>query len=166
MAEFADTLCVATHHEALEILQKNAFERLLLDFQLPEADGLSLAQEIRELSGGRSLRLLLLTSVHLRAGDPRAGEVRISASIYKPIRPKQLLDALSQCFDTHRTTRKAPATPMFDPAFASRHPLRILLADDSQVNQKVGTAFLRNLATALRSSAMVSKYWALRTPAV
>ena len=55
-------------------MQKNAFDAAILDFQLPEADGLSLAQEIRELSGGRSLRLLLLTSVHLRAGDPRAGE--------------------------------------------------------------------------------------------
>ena len=136
---------VATHHEALELLQKNAFDAAILDFQLPEADGLSLAQAIRELSGGRSLRLLLLTSVHLRAGDPRAGEVRISVSIYKPIRPKQLLDALCQCFDQHRKTRKAPATPMFDATFASRHPLRILMADDSQVNQKVGCSFLEKL---------------------
>jgi signal transduction histidine kinase len=136
---------VATHHEALKLLEKNAFDAAILDFQLPEADGLSLAQAIRELPNGVSLRLMLLTSVHLRAGDPRAGAARISVSIYKPIRPKQLLDALSQCFDQHRTIRKAPATPMFDPTFASRHPLRILMADDSQVNQKVGYSFLEKL---------------------
>ena len=98
------------------------------------------------LPGGQSLHLLLLTSMHLRAGDPRAATARVSVSIYKPIRPKQLLNALSQSFDRREISyRKAPMAPTFDPSFASRLPLRILMADDNRVNQKVGSSFLEKL---------------------
>jgi CheY-like chemotaxis protein len=138
---------VATGPEALDLLrQDNNFDAAILDFQLPETDGLSIAESIRELPGRDSLKLLLLTSVHLRVGDPRAAATRISASVYKPIRPRQLLDALSQSFDRRLTSaRKAPATLVFDPAFASRYPLRILVADDNRVNQKVASSFLEKL---------------------
>jgi CheY-like chemotaxis protein len=138
---------VTTAQEALERLQQeNAFDAAILDFQLPDMNGLSLAAAARELPGGQSLHLLLLTSVHLRAGDPRAAAARVSLSIYKPIRPKQLLDALSQSFDRREASyRGAPAALTFDPSFASRLPLRILLADDNRVNQKVGSSFLEKL---------------------
>ncbi len=138
---------VTTAQEALERLrQEHAFDAAILDFQLPEMDGLSLAAAMRELPGGESLHLLLLTSIHLRAGDPRAAAARVSVSIYKPIRPKQLLDALSQSFDRREASyRGVPAALAFDPSFASRLPLRILMADDNRVNQKVGSSFLEKL---------------------
>ncbi len=139
-------VCVADEREALRRMKSGgAFDAVILDFQLPNVDGLALAEEIRRL-GRESLQLLLLTSVHLRAGDPRAAAARISVSIYKPIRPKQLLSALGQTFD-HRWTsvRTAPTEQVFDPSFATRLPLRILMADDNQVNQKVGSRFLEKL---------------------
>ncbi len=138
---------VTTAQEALEQLrQENAFDAAILDFQLPGTDGLSLAAAARKLPGGQLLHLLLLTSVHLRAGDPRAAAAGVSVSIYKPIRPKQLLDALSQSFDRRATSnRKASGALMFDASFASRLPLRILIADDNRVNQKVGSGFLGKL---------------------
>jgi len=138
---------VVTAQEALEQLQQeNAFDAVIFDFQLPDTDGLSFASAARELPGGESLHLMLLTSTHLRAGDSRAAAAHVSVSIYKPIRPRQLLDALSQSFDRSAATgRKAPAALTFDPSFASRLPLRILMADDNRVNQKVGSSFLEKL---------------------
>jgi CheY-like chemotaxis protein len=138
---------VTTSEDALERLrQENAFDAVILDYQLPDGDALALAEAVRKLPGGNSLHLLLLTSVHLRAGDPRAAAARVSVSIYKPIRPKQLLNALSQSFDRRLTSlRKAPAASAFDPSFASRLPLRILIADDNRVNQKVGSRLLEKL---------------------
>ena len=136
---------VPTVQKALEQLQqKNAFDAAILDFQFPDMDGLSLVAAMRELPGGELLSLLPLTSVHLRANDPRAANLRVSAPIHRPIRPKQLLDALSQTFDRAMTTsvRKAPLMPTFDRSFSSRLPLRILMADDDRVNQKVGSIFL------------------------
>lgn len=141
------TTAVATAPEALDALrQDNTFDAAILDFQLPGEDGLSVAESIRKLPGRQSLQLLLLTSVHLRAGDPRAAAVRVSVSVYKPIRPKQLLDALSQTFDRRLTSaRKAPAGPAFDSSFASRFPMRILIADDNRINQRVASSFLEKL---------------------
>ena len=140
-------LAVATAQEALEQLQSaNAFDAAIIDFELPETDTLSLAEIIRNLPGGQSLHLLLLTSVRLRVGDPRAAQARISASIHKPIRPRQLFEVLSQTFDRRPASlRTAPAVMAFDPLFASRHPLRILMADDNRINQKVGRGFLEKL---------------------
>lgn len=101
---------------------------------------------MRKLPCGQSVRALLLTSIHLRAGDPRAAGAGVSISIYKPIRPKQLLEDLCQSFDRRPISlRKAPASLAFDPAFASRLPLRLLMADDNRVNQKVGSSFLEKL---------------------
>jgi signal transduction histidine kinase len=140
-------VAVATAREALGQLQsEEAFDAAIIDFELPDTDALSLAEEIRKLPGGQALHLLLLTSVRLRVGDPRAAQTRISVSIHKPIRPRQLFDALSQTFDRRPASlRTAPAAMAFDPLFASRLPLRILMADDNRINQKVGRGFLEKL---------------------
>jgi signal transduction histidine kinase len=137
---------VATARDFLGLLRKSEFlDCAILDFQLPEADGLSLAEAVRQLPGGQSIRILPLTSVHLRTGDARAA-AGISVSVYKPIRPKQLLEALEQAFAPQSPpTRKAVSTSMFDPLLSSRLPLRILLADDNRINQKVGQALLAKM---------------------
>jgi len=141
------SVIVATGQEVLRHLQADKFfDCAILDLQLPEMDGLSLAEAVRKLPDCQALRILLLTSVHLRAGDPRASAAGVSISVYKPIRPRQLLEALGQAFDPQRhSVRKVVSTSMFDPLMGSRLPLRILLADDSQVNQKVGQALLEKL---------------------
>jgi len=138
---------VATALEAMEQLQsESAFDAAIIDFELPDTDTLSLAETIRKLPGGQAVHLLLLTSVRLRVGDPRAVQARISASIHKPIRPRQLFEALSQTFDRRpASVRTAPAVMAFDPSFATRLPLRILMADDNRINQKVGRGFLEKL---------------------
>jgi signal transduction histidine kinase len=141
------SVVVATSQELFSRLQEDkSFDCAILDFQLPDMDGLSLAESVRKSPGGESLIILLLTSVHVRAGDPRAAAAAISVSVYKPIRPKQLLEALRHAFDPQRTSmRKASSTSAFDPNLGSRFPLRILVADDNRVNQRVGQALLEKL---------------------
>ena len=98
--------CVAVtdRQQALDRLRYDeAFDAVILDLQLPGTNGLDLAEEIRQMPAGKSVRLLLLSSVHLRAGDPRAAALHLSPFVYKPIRPKQLLSALSQSFDQRFT---------------------------------------------------------------
>ncbi len=138
---------VTTAEEAMAVIREDGtIEAAILDFQLPGVAGYSHVEAMRRLPRGQSLHILLLTSVHLRAGDPRAAAARVSVSIYKPIRPGQLFEALMQSFDRRLTsTRKAPAASVFDSSFASRLPLRILMADDNRVNQKVGSRFLEKL---------------------
>jgi signal transduction histidine kinase/BarA-like signal transduction histidine kinase len=141
------TEAVCSVQEMKERLNQDAaLDCILIDYQMPDVDPLSLAEDVRQSKAGKGSSILLLTSTHLRAREPRAAEVGIAASIYKPIHPKQLLEALEHAFDPSRASlRKPPAASAFDPTLASRLPLRILIADDSGVNQKVAQAFLAKL---------------------
>jgi signal transduction histidine kinase/HPt (histidine-containing phosphotransfer) domain-containing protein len=137
----------ATGREALRVISEGpAFDIGILDLQLPDMDGLALAEEIRKLPAGRCLPLLLLTSVRLRGDDPRPAQNGISVFVHKPIRPSQLLDSLCRALNVQpQREKKAPSAPVLDPNLARRLPLRLLLADDNPINQKVGLSVLHKL---------------------
>jgi CheY-like chemotaxis protein len=132
---------------ALEFLkQGKAYDAVILDLQLPGMDGLTLAEQIRQQPGGRYLPLLLLSNLRLRADDTRPQESGISIYVNKPIRPAQLLEALCRAMSVQlQREKKAPAAPVLDANLARRMPLRLLLADDNPINQKVGSSVLSKL---------------------
>ena len=128
------------------LAQRAPFDAAILDLQLPDMDGLALASEIRRQSGSRFLPLLLLSSVRVRSDDPRPAALGISVFLHKPIRPAQLLDGLCRAMSVQlQRDKKAPTVPALDVSLASRLPLRILLADDNPINQKVGSSVLQKL---------------------
>ena len=133
--------------EALRVLEQNGpFDAAILDLQLPEIDGLALAAQVREQPAGRQLPLLLLTNSRLRSDDTRPLEAGISVYVHKPIRPAQLLEALCRAMSIQlQREKKAPAAPTLDANLARRLPLRLLLADDNPINQKVGLSVLNKL---------------------
>jgi CheY-like chemotaxis protein/HPt (histidine-containing phosphotransfer) domain-containing protein len=66
--------------------------------------------------------------------------------IHKPIRPSQLLDSLCRSLGVQsQREKRAPLVPSLDGDFARRMPLRVLLADDNPINQKVGLSVLHKL---------------------
>jgi CheY-like chemotaxis protein/HPt (histidine-containing phosphotransfer) domain-containing protein len=70
----------------------------------------------------------------------------ISNFVYKPIRPAQLLDSLCRALSVQiQREKKAPLVPSLDADFARRYPVRVLLADDNPINQKVGVSVLQKL---------------------
>jgi CheY-like chemotaxis protein/HPt (histidine-containing phosphotransfer) domain-containing protein len=139
--------CAANRPDALARLAEGSpLDAVIIDLQLPDQDGLALANEIRQLPAGRNLPLLLLSSIRLRSDDPRPAGLGISVFIHKPIRPAQLLDALCRALNIQlQREKKAPPAPSLDTTFARRIPLRVLLADDNPINQKVGLSVLQKL---------------------
>jgi signal transduction histidine kinase/HPt (histidine-containing phosphotransfer) domain-containing protein len=137
----------STGEEAMQCLQQGpAYDAVIIDLQLPEVNGLDLAREIRRHSPFRQLPLLLLSSIRLRGDDPRPSEAGVSHIIYKPVRPAQLLDSLCRAMSVQaQREKKAPVAPALDASLASRMPLRLLLADDNPINQKVGLSVLQRL---------------------
>jgi signal transduction histidine kinase/HPt (histidine-containing phosphotransfer) domain-containing protein len=133
--------------DTLELVAQGIpFDAVILDLQLPDMDGLTLADEIRKLPSGRYLPLLLLSSTRLRGDDTRPLHASISIVVHKPVRPAQLLDALCRAMSIQlQREKKAPFAPSFDADLARRLPLRLLLADDNPINQKVGLSVLRKL---------------------
>jgi CheY-like chemotaxis protein/HPt (histidine-containing phosphotransfer) domain-containing protein len=84
--------------------------------------------------------------VRLRSDDTRPAAAGISVCVHKPVRPAQLLDALCRALSIQlQREKKAPAAPSLDTTFSRRLPLRVLLADDNPINQKVGLSVLQKL---------------------
>ena len=131
--------------EALEWIKRgDPFDVAILDMQMPEMDGVMLAREIR--AQRPHLPLVLFTSLGRRETDADAD--LFTAQITKPLKPSQLYDVLMNIFAAQpqamRQEEKAVTTQL-DPGLAARMPLRILLAEDNAVNQKVALRLLARL---------------------
>jgi signal transduction histidine kinase/HPt (histidine-containing phosphotransfer) domain-containing protein len=131
---------------ALQMIGGNDYEAVVLDLQLPDKEGFSLAGEIRDLPKGKNLPVLLMTDVRIRSDDKRPAQSGISLYVYKPVRPSQFYDAVSRAMDGRTVAeKKAPISSEFDGEMGARLPLKILLADDNLINQKVGVKMLERL---------------------
>ncbi|HZY43317.1 MAG TPA: response regulator, partial [Anaerolineae bacterium] len=121
------------------------FDVAILDMHMPEMDGLELAQAIRESRDPKALPLIMFTSLGRREGG--ADSIEFAAHLTKPIKPSQLFDALVSIFVEQPTlVRKAETIKtQFDPEMAHKHPLRILLAEDNAVNQKLALRLLQQM---------------------
>ena len=121
------------------------FDVAILDMHMPEMDGVALAHAIRQLPAGSSLPLILFTSLGRR--EAHAEDEGFAAYLHKPIKPSQLFDALVSVVadqPVHVAARGAARSEL-DPEMARRHPLRILLAEDNVVNQKVALRLLAQM---------------------
>jgi CheY-like chemotaxis protein/HPt (histidine-containing phosphotransfer) domain-containing protein len=125
--------------QALNLFRKNErFDLALLDMQMPGMDGVTLAEEIRKIGTLDSLPLVLLTSMTLRPETEEASRSLFAACLTKPIRQSQLHDTLLQVLGApKRARRRIESRTRLDSALATRLPMRLLLADDNIVNQKV-----------------------------
>jgi signal transduction histidine kinase/DNA-binding response OmpR family regulator len=129
---------------ALEMLHNQSagqrYDLAILDMHMPGMDGAELAQKIRE--AGHTLPLVLFSSL----GRKEASDSLFTATLAKPLRQSQLFDTLAQLLahEADAAPRRAatPAKPRMDAGMAERHPLRILLAEDNVVNQKLAMRLL------------------------
>jgi CheY-like chemotaxis protein len=120
------------------------FDLAILDMAMPEKDGGQLAAEIRQLRDAQSLPLVLLSSMGRRETGPNADH--FVRQLSKPLKPSQLFDSLVEVLGGERTAAVAVAAPKTqDPEMAQRLPLRILLAEDNAVNQKLAQRLLGQL---------------------
>ena len=118
------------------------FDLAILDMHMPGMDGVELAHRIRAIRPG--LPLVLFSSLGRR--EAGAADDLFNAYLTKPVRQSQLFDVLITLL-AHRPVREtaAPVRPHIDAGMATRHPLRILLAEDNVVNQKLALRFLQQM---------------------
>ncbi len=122
------------------------FDVAIIDMCMPEMDGLETARRLRSLPGTRHVPFVLLTSVgtqELRArGADALGE--FGGILTKPANPDRLCGELARVLGALQS--EAPATrKLIDSTLAARRPLRILLAEDNHINQKVALKMLERM---------------------
>ena len=136
---------VGSGKEAISLVKKGArFDLAILDYQMPEMDGGTLARKLQETSRGKAISLILLSSLGSYKTEPEIAKW-FSAFASKPIKPSQLFDVLVNVISERPEEpkkRKITADIAFDPAVGVNHPLRMLLVEDNLVNQKVASKLL------------------------
>jgi signal transduction histidine kinase/CheY-like chemotaxis protein len=151
---------LATPRAALELLSDpgEAFDLAILDLMMPLMDGAELAARIRTLPGRERLPLVLLSSVGARL---REQERDFDVVMTKPVRSGQLIEGIARAVSPAPrlpVQRAAPdradaAEPGSARTAAPLTPLRILLAEDNEVNQKVGRLMLGRLGHSVEIAA-------------
>jgi two-component system sensor histidine kinase/response regulator len=130
--------------EALILLEQakreaRPFQLVLLDAHMPDMDGFSVAERIqrdRELAGSVTM---MLTSGSMRGDAERCRELGIKAYLAKPIRRNELVTAIRTVLGVRKRAEESREASAPQPW---RRELRILLAEDNSVNQKVARSFL------------------------
>ncbi len=134
--------------EALRWLSEGErFDLAIVDMHMPGMDGIALARALGALDA--AMPVVLFTSLGRR--EAGGDEALFAATLQKPLHQSQLFDTLMNLLADAGTSAGAKARPAapakagLDPAMAARHPLRILLAEDNVVNQKLALRLLQQM---------------------
>ena len=142
----------STAAEALQRLRTMTSEAqtyigALVDLTLPDQDGLALVHEAHLLKGLDALRVVLLVPLGQRLDQGLLRTVGVSAQLVKPVKQARLRDVVGHLIrgDLPEPSEDTRFLSISGTAPAPARRLRLLLAEDNLVNQKVAGALLKKL---------------------
>jgi PAS domain S-box-containing protein len=146
----------ASGAEALAILRGEAaagdpYDLAILDMQMPEMDGLTLARAIKGDPTIATTKMVVLTSLGLRIEPSELKAAGIAAYLVKPVKQSRLFDCIAVVMTGEKSEPvsglKSAQVPAALPRVARKN-VHILLAEDNPVNQKVALRQLQKLGYA------------------
>src|SRR6266446_1473136 len=117
---------------------------ILTDMHMPMMDGFSLVERIRQRPELSTATIMMLTSAGHRGDAARCEELGVSAYLLKPIRQSELREAVARVLGTNEQEGEIPLITRYS-LQGSQEPsasLRILLAEDNLVNQRLAARLL------------------------
>jgi CheY-like chemotaxis protein len=130
--------------EALAILQKENFDLIISDMQMPEMDGVEFARQVKASSPKVPIVLLSSMGDECRSKYPDL----FNAVLSKPIKYAQLYSIVQLELKGVKEKQEETATPksnLLSEEFAKSYPLEILIAEDNPINQKLAVKVLNKL---------------------
>jgi two-component system, sensor histidine kinase and response regulator len=125
---------------AEDLSQHAPIEVAIIDHMMPGVDGVELAQRIRDNSANAGIKLILCSSAGLITSSHKATELGFDALMHKPVRQAALLEQLTALWRGRAgrigSARAEPETP----AVHGQKVMRVLIVEDSDINQKVARA--------------------------
>lgn len=149
--ESADSPDLGLQMVETAVISGYPYDIILLDHMMPGKSGIELGREISMMPGIDRTRIVLTTSAGLNNIGALVENVGFKAVLGKPVRPQLLLRQLAACRSAseEKETQEAEhsdetglAVEGFDGSDRDHQPIRILLAEDNLVNQKVALAML------------------------
>ncbi len=142
-----NTILAGTGGEIMKLLRKGeSIHGALIDETLPDQTGKDLVQEMRTQRAAANIPCVLLTSLKQQAAYGQNLPQGFIACLAKPVHYQQLHAILATSLKGEKVTNKLlRSTGRIDNAFGKRRPLRILLAEDNIINQKVATRILSQM---------------------
>jgi CheY-like chemotaxis protein len=141
------TIPVATGADVMQRLRSGlTFHAAVIDETLPDQAGKDLVQEIRRQRGAAGTPCILLCSLQQQAAYGQNLPPGFVACLAKPAHFQQLHGILATSLKGGKVTNKLlRSTGRIDSGFGQRRPLRLLLAEDNVINQKVATRILSQM---------------------
>jgi signal transduction histidine kinase/CheY-like chemotaxis protein/HPt (histidine-containing phosphotransfer) domain-containing protein len=142
--------CAASGGEALILLRDAArgpapFHLGVLDMHMPEMDGLQLAAAIKSAPDLAATKLLMLSSSYANGDQAARVESGVLRFLNKPVRRADLFRTITGALGSDAAEAAGPR-----PAYAPTHRgRRVLLVEDSPINQYVATAMLERLGVSV-----------------
>jgi two-component system sensor histidine kinase/response regulator len=117
---------------------------LLTDLQMPDMDGFTLVEKIRQRKELSSIAIMMFSSAGHRGDGARCQGLGVSAYLLKPIRQSELRAAILRVLSTGGQKAQLPLVTRYTLHDGGAPPvsLRILLAEDNLVNQRLATRLL------------------------
>ncbi|BAY93407.1 MULTISPECIES: response regulator [unclassified Tolypothrix] len=148
--------CAAAAFSAIQkaYQQSQPYDIALIDMQMPDTDGISLGAKIKANSAIGEIPLIMLTSTNQRDEVRQSLQIGFAAYLVKPVKPSRLLDTIMNNlgngtephnFDNSEVTKMSNSVQTIQTKVASKSQLKILLAEDNLVNQKVAIKLLQSL---------------------
>lgn len=137
--------------DAIAVLRKaeeegDRYQLAILDMQMPELDGEMLGAQIKADPILKDLKLIMLTSLNQQGGVNRVKALGFEFYLVKPIKQSRLLDVLMEVVSTDSKYKPKPLTPLKfnDDVVTRTSKLKILIAEDNPINQRVALHQLRS----------------------
>jgi PAS domain S-box-containing protein len=133
--------------EGLRIMSEHkvagkTFPLVLIDSQMPDMDGFTLAEKIKQDPALAGATIMMLTSAGQRGDAARCRELGIQAYLIKPIRQSELLDAILLTLGKPSRGKRPAALVTRHTLREARRKLRVLVVEDNAVNQLLASHLL------------------------